>query len=105
MTPVACSSLHHPAVEHRCTLTEAHAQVTAALEQQRATSEILRVINPSQTDVQPVFDTIVRSAVRLCNGLFSSLFQFDGELLHSVAQPHSSARSLTGGCAMVAALT
>src|SRR5262249_26562646 len=51
-----------------------------------ATGEILRVISRSPTDVQPVFDTIVRSAVRLCDGLFSSLFQFDGELLHQVAQ-------------------
>jgi GAF domain-containing protein/anti-sigma regulatory factor (Ser/Thr protein kinase) len=67
-------------------LTQAHAQVTEALEQQTATSEILRVISRSQTDVQPVFDTIVRSAVRLCDGLFSALFQFDGELVHSGAQ-------------------
>ena len=56
--------------------------MTEALEQQTATSEILRVISRSPTDVQPVFDTIVRSAVRLCDGLFSALFQFDGELLH-----------------------
>src|SRR5262249_1486332 len=56
-------------------LTEAHAQVTEALDQQTATSEILRVISSSPTDVQPVFDTIVRSAVRLCDGLFSAVFQ------------------------------
>jgi GAF domain-containing protein len=67
-------------------LTESHAQVTEALEQQTATSEILRVISRSHTDVQPVFDTIVRSAVRLCEGLFGTLLQFDGELLHHVAQ-------------------
>ncbi len=72
-------------------LTEAHAQVTEALEQQTATSEILRVISRSQTDVQPVFDTIVRNAVRLCNGLFSTVFQFDGELLHIVATHNLSA--------------
>src|SRR6266567_2148222 len=59
--------------------------LTEALEQQTATSEILRVISRSQTDVQPVFDTIVRSAVRLCAGLFSSLLRFDGELIHHVA--------------------
>jgi GAF domain-containing protein len=60
--------------------------LTEALEQQTATSEILRVISRSQTDVQPVFDTIVRSAARLCDGLFSALYQFDGELLDLVAQ-------------------
>jgi GAF domain-containing protein len=57
-------------------------ELSEALEQQTATAEILRVISQSQTDVQPVFDAIVQSAVRLCDGLFSSLFQFDGEMLH-----------------------
>src|SRR5262249_44868219 len=56
-----------------------------ALEQQTATSEILRVITQSQTDVQPVFEMIVESAARLCNGVFGTLFRFDGELIHLVA--------------------
>ena len=59
--------------------------LTEALEQQTATSEILRVISRSQTDVQPVFDAILRSAVRLCDGVFGTLFRFDGELVHHVA--------------------
>src|SRR5207245_7503954 len=66
-------------------LTEAHTQVTDALEQQTATAEILRVISRSQTNVQPVFDTIVANSVRLCRAHIGAVFQFDGELLHLVA--------------------
>src|SRR5215470_16332723 len=66
-------------------LTQAHEHVTEALEQQTATAEILRVISSSPTDVQPVFDTIVRSASILCDAVQSNLQQFDGELLHLVA--------------------
>jgi two-component system, NtrC family, sensor kinase len=66
-------------------LTRAHAQATESLEQQTATSEILRVISSSPTDVRPVFDTIVKSAVKLCNGVFGGLYRFDGELIHSAA--------------------
>jgi two-component system, NtrC family, sensor kinase len=60
-------------------------ELAEALEQQAATSEILRVISTSPTDVQPVFEMIVRSAVSLCGGLFANVFRFDGELLHFVA--------------------
>src|SRR5262249_29795451 len=56
-----------------------------ALARQTATSDILRVISSSPTNVQPVFDTIVESATRLCDGLFSALQTFDGELIHLVA--------------------
>ena len=80
--------------EKNSALTVAHAQVTEALEQQTATAEILRVISRSPTDVQPVFDTIVRSAVRLCDGLFSSLYQFDGELHYLVAQHNYTPEAL-----------
>ena len=58
--------------------------LTDALEQQTATSEILRVISSSPTDVQPVFDAIIRSAVVLCRGLMGTVFRYDGEQIHFV---------------------
>ena len=76
-------------------------ELTEALEQQTATSEILRVISSSPTDVQPVFDTIVRSAVRLCDGLFSALFRFDGELIHFVAQHNFTPEALEDGASRI----
>ncbi|MFO1324691.1 MAG: GAF domain-containing protein [Burkholderiales bacterium] len=56
--------------------------LTEALEQQTATSEILRVISRSRTDVQPVFDTIAQAAQDLCGGVSANVFTFDGELVH-----------------------
>ena len=69
-------------------------ELTETLEQRTATGEILRVIRGSPTDVQPVFDTIVRSAVQLCDGLFSALFRYDGELIHQVAQHNFTPEAL-----------
>src|SRR5262245_10900629 len=64
-------------------------------DQQAATSDILRVISSSPSDVQPVFDAIVRNAVRLCGGVFSIVLRFDGELIHFVAHHNFSADALT----------
>ena len=55
--------------------------LTEALEQQTATSEVLRVISSSPTNVQPVFDAIAESAVRLCDGQFSFVLRFDGKVM------------------------
>jgi GAF domain-containing protein len=56
-----------------------------ALEQQTATSEILRVISSSPTDVQPVFETIARNAVNLCTALSCGVFAVDGDMLRLAA--------------------
>jgi signal transduction histidine kinase len=59
--------------------------LTESLEQQTATSEVLSVINRSPGELQPVFDTIIGSAVRLCRARFGVLHRFDGEWLHLAA--------------------
>src|SRR5688572_15548939 len=61
---------------------QALAQEKEALEQQAATSEILRAISSSPSDLQPVFDTIVRNFIALCGALFGAVFTLDGELVH-----------------------
>ena len=60
-------------------------RLAEAVEQQTATAEILGVISRSQNDVQPVFDAIVRNAVRLCDAMYGDVYRFDGALVHFVA--------------------
>ena len=57
-------------------------RLAEALEQRTATAEILGIISSSPTDVQPVFDTIVRNFVSLCGSTFGAIYTFDGELVH-----------------------
>jgi len=59
--------------------------LSEALDQQTATSEILRVISQSPTDTQPVFDAIVERALRLSEATVGAVTIFDGELIHVVA--------------------
>ena len=69
-------------------LAEANRDLTEALEQQTATSEILQVLSQSPTDVQPVFDAIAREAVRLCGASYSVVGRYDGRLVHLAAYEH-----------------
>jgi PAS domain S-box-containing protein len=55
-----------------------------ALERQTATAEILAVMSRSQTEIQPVFDTIAASAVSLSGGQ-CAVFRYDGKQVHVVA--------------------
>jgi signal transduction histidine kinase len=59
--------------------------LSVALEQQTATSEVLKVISTSPTDANPVFEAILESACRLCDSQIAAIFRFDGTLLHLAA--------------------
>ena len=67
--------------------------LTESLEQQTATSEILRVISQSQRDVQPVFEAIAANARKLCQpSIAGEVFMFDGELIKYAAADSASPR-------------
>lgn len=68
--------------------------VSAAVEQQIATSEILRVIGSAHTNAQPVFEAIVRSAVRLCKASNAAVFQTDGKMVYHPANYGASPETL-----------
>ena len=66
-------------------LEATRAERTEALARQSATSEILRVISRSPSDIRPVFEAIVARAAQLCEAEFSVVARFEDGLLHLVA--------------------
>ena len=69
--------------------------LTEALEQQTATSEILRVISSSPTDLQPVFDAVAQNAARLCGAPDVSILRTDGDYLRLAASVGPFAQTLS----------
>jgi len=75
-------------------LADANRDLTETLEQQTATSEILRVISSSPTEIQPVLDAVAESAARLCEANDAEIYRVDGNAYRRVA--HRGPVSIAG---------
>jgi signal transduction histidine kinase len=67
-------------------LRQRTADLSESLEQQTATSEILKVISSSPGELESVFQTILANATRICAAKFGTLYLYDGDLFHFGAE-------------------
>src|SRR5262249_48969140 len=70
------------AIENTRLLNELH----ESLEQQTATSEVLKIISSSPSDLKPVFQSMLENSVRICAAKFGQMFLCEGDKVRTVAQ-------------------
>src|SRR5262249_30938990 len=66
-------------------------ELSEALEREAGTSEVLQVISRSLGDLQPVFQAMLKNAVRFCEAKFGNIYRWDGDALHLIATQNAPA--------------
>jgi GAF domain-containing protein len=61
-----------------------------ALEREKATAEVLRIISSSPGELEPVFQTMLENATRICEAVFGNLYLYDADAFRMVAAHHDS---------------
>jgi signal transduction histidine kinase/DNA-binding response OmpR family regulator len=76
------------ALERKRLFDEVHArtrELSESLEQQTATADVLRVISSSPGDLDPVFQTLLANAVRICDAEFGILYRYESDVFSAAA--------------------
>jgi signal transduction histidine kinase len=83
--------------EPRTKITQLRRELDEALEQQKATSEVLRIISASPGEPAPVFESILANATRLCEAMFATLYLCEDDgfrvvSMHNAPPAYANAR-------------
>jgi two-component system, NtrC family, sensor kinase len=77
--------VREPRAEFEKELEARTRELSEAREEQAATAEVLRIISSSPGDLQPVFETMLANATRICEATFGVLYLFEGDAFRAVA--------------------
>jgi two-component system, NtrC family, sensor kinase len=83
--PKAVPGSNSPPTQEEAEVARLTRELNDAREQQTATLEVLRVIGNSHGDVQPVFEAMLKDAVRVCDAKFGGIYRWDGDAFHLAA--------------------